>query len=182
MKRTLLIALLSAFISLPVRGELKNGDFSADKQDWRGPGKVDKTGDGKVLSVALAKFNFTEVSQVFKMPPATKRFKVSLEVKASPDYLFNDKSRNISEVDFKAGGTYIWGALVHPRADFHIRVKDEATSFHYSLVKVAPNAWTTVSAEIRSIKKPAAINLALVFPPGDGIMMVRRVKVEELAE
>lgn len=182
MKRTLLIALLPAFISVPVHGELKNGDFSADKQNWRGPGKVEKSDDGKVLSVTLAKFNFSEVSQVFKMPPATRRFKVTLQVKASSDYVFNDKSQKISDVDFKVGGNYTWGALVHPKSDFHIRVKDETTYFHYKLAAVPLDKWTTITAEIRDIKKPNAIDLVLVFPPGDGTMMVKQVKVEELPE
>ena len=182
MKRSLLLAILPAFVSVPVFGELKNGDFSADKQDWRGPGKVEKSADGNVLSVALAKFNFTEVSQVFKMPPTTKRLKISAQVKASSDYVFNDKSRNISGVDFKVGGSYSWTALVHPKSDFHIRVKDEASHFQYKLAKVPVDTWTAVTAEIRGIKKPGAIDLVLVFPPGDGTMMVKQVKVEELKE
>lgn len=182
MKQTLLLAIVPAFILMPAFGELKNGDFSADKQGWRGPGKVEKSDDGKVLSVTLAKFNFTEVSQVFKMPPATRRFKVTLQVKASSDYVFNDKSPKISDVDFKIGGNYTWGALVHPKSDFHIRVKDETTYFHYKLAAVPPDAWKTVTAEIRDIKKPNAIDLVLVFPPGDGSMMVKQVKIEPLTE
>jgi hypothetical protein len=182
MKSPLLFATLATFIALPAFGELKNGDFSADKQNWRGPGKVEKSEDGKVLSVTLAKFNFTEVSQVFKMPPGTRRFKVTLQVKAAPDYVFNDKSPKISDVDFKVGGNYTWGALVHPKSDFHIRVKDETSYFHYKLAAVPLDTWTTVTAEIRDIKKPNAIDLVLVFPPGDGTMKVKQVKIESLAE
>ena len=50
------------------------------------------------------------------------------------------------------------------------------------MVKVPAGAWTTLTAEIRGLKKPSAIDLALVVPPGDGTMMVKQVKVEELKE
>ncbi len=182
MHRSLLLPFVIALIAGPAFGELKNGDFSAGKTDWRGQGKVEKTDGANVLSVALAKFNFTEVSQVFKMPPATKRIKVTLQVKASTDFVFNDKSRNISDVDFKPTGSYTWSALVHPKSDFHIRVKAPESEYEYKMVKVPAGDWTTLTAEIRGLKKPNAIDLALVFPPGDGTMMVKQVKVEELKE
>jgi len=170
---SLLFAGSSAFAGL------ENGDFSEGKNHWRGDGKVEKIDGANTLVVALSKNNFSESSQSFKMPGA-KRIKVTLQVKCSENYRFNDKARSISDVDFAPGGTYTWTGLVHPKADFHIRLKDD--SWNYKLSKVNFDGWTTVTAEIRGLAKPNSLELALVFAPGDGSMMVRGVTVEELKE
>jgi hypothetical protein len=159
---------------------LENGDFSDGKNKWRGDGKVEKAEGGNVLTVALSKNNFSETSQSFKMPASVKRLKVTVQVKCSENYVMNDKARSISDVDFGMGGTATWTALVYPKADFHIRLKDE--SWRYKLSKVTYDAWTTVVAQFRGLSKPTALELALVFAPGDGTMMVKSVTVEELKE
>ena len=159
---------------------LENGDFINGKNQWQGDGKVEKVDGANALVVALSKNNFSEVRQTFKMPNTVKRIKVTAQVKCSEDYKMNDKARSISDVDFAPKGTYEWTAEVHPKSDFHIRVKDD--SWNYKLTKVEYGNWTTVVAEIRGISKPGSLELALVFPPGDGTMMVKGVTVEELKE
>lgn len=165
-----------------LRAELKNGDFANGKQNWRGGGKADNVDGDTVVSVTLDRFNFTEVSQTFKMPATTKRIKVSLAAKASGEYVFNDKSRKPSDVDFKAGGSYTWSALVHPKADLHLRFKDAPSAhYQYHLFKLDAGKWTFHGAEF-SVKKPDTIDLTIVFPPGTGTIVVTKVKVEEVKE
>ncbi|TLD71860.1 hypothetical protein FEM03_03800 [Phragmitibacter flavus] len=180
MKLTCSILLLCHLSVAFAFAELENGDFSEGKAKWRGDGKVEKIGDDTVLAVTLSKNNFSETTQDLKMPATVKRIKVTVQVQPGKDYVFNEKSRNISDVDWTPGGNYSWSALVHPKSDFHIRVKDD--SFRYKLAKAEYGVWTTVEAEIRGIKNPKDLELALVFPPGDGVMMVKSVKVEELKE
>jgi hypothetical protein len=161
--------------------QLDNGNFAQGKNKWQGPGKVEKVEAQDVLVVNLSKNNFQDVTQSLKMPATVKRIKVTVEVQASADYVFNEKSRDISDkVDFGIGGNYSWTSVVHPKSDFHIRLKD-TDGFKYKLMKLPPGAWTTFTAEL-GIKKPSSLELNLVFPPGDGKMMVRNVKVEEIKE
>ena len=172
------ILLLTASITF---AQLDNGNFAEGKNKWRGPGKVEKVEARDVLVVSLSKNNFQDVTQSLKMPATVKRIKVTVEVQASADYVFNEKSRDISDLDWAIGGSYSWTSVVHLKSDFHIRLKDGA-GFSYKLMKLPLGAWTIVTAEFRGIKKPSGLELNLVFPPGDGKMMVRNVKVEEIKE
>ncbi|QIF04075.1 hypothetical protein [Roseimicrobium sp. ORNL1] len=180
-KHFLLPALMLLALSPVALADLENGNFAAGKNKWQGDGKAEKVEGENVISVALSKNNFSELKQSFRMAPTVKRIKVSLQVQASSDYVLNDKSRSISDVDFSPNGNVTWTGLVHPKSDFHIRLKDD--SFNYKLTKVAPGGgWVTLTAEIRGIKKPTGLDLALVFPPGDGTMAVKNVTVEEIKE
>jgi hypothetical protein len=169
-------------LTVPITfAQLENGNFAEGKNKWRGPGKVEKVEAQDVLVVSLSKNNFQDVTQSLKMPATVKIIQVTVEVQASADYVFNEKSRDISGPDFAVGGNYSWTSVVHPKCDFHIRLKD-TDGFKYKPMKLPPGAWTTLTAEFRGIKKPSGLELNLVFPPGDGKMMVRSVKVEEIKE
>lgn len=182
MKTHLLLPALLALMTMPLAADgLENGNFAAGKSKWQGDGKVEKVEGETVLSVALSKNNFSELKQSVRLPSSVQRFRVTVQVQASTDYVLNAKSRAISDVDFSSNGNYTWTALVHPKSDFHIRLKDD--SYNYKLAKVAAGGgWATVTAEFRGIKKPTGLELALVFPPGDGTMMVKSVTLEELKE
>jgi len=181
MKKSLLLLVLATCCSLPLvlSAALEDGDFTAGKGKWRGQGKVETVGGAPALVVALSKNNFTEITQSFKMPATTKGLKVTVVVQASADYVFNDKSRNIANVNFQPGGNYTWSAAVYPKSDFHIRLATDGW-YRYNLATVPKGTTTTLVAEIKDVKKPGDLELALVFPAGDGSMMVKRVSVEEM--
>jgi hypothetical protein len=182
MKRVILTCIVLICSLSFLHAELKNGTFASGKQNWRGGGKADNVDGDTVVLVTLDKFNYTELSQTFKMPATARRIKVSLAAKASGDYVFNDKSHKISDVDFKPGSAHVWSALVHPKTDLHLRFKDSPSAhYQYHLFKLDAGKWTFHGAEF-SVKKPDTIDLSIVFPPGTGTIAVTLVKAEEVKE
>lgn len=182
MKKCLILPTMLMVALAPVAlADLENADFAAGKSKWQGDGKVEKVEGENVLGVALSKNSFSELKQAFRMAPNVQRIRITLQVRASANYVLNEKSRSITPVDFSPNSNYTWTNLVYPRADFHIRLKDD--SYNYKLVEVTPGGpWVTLTAEVRAIRRPTDLELALVFPPGDGTILVKNLSLVELRE
>jgi hypothetical protein len=177
MKSILLPAVFQAALLASACAEIKNGDFASGKEGWRGAGKVDKVDGDTVATINLSKFNFSELSQAFKMPASTKRMKITLAVKVSPDYAFNDKSRNVADLDWKPGGSYRWTALAYPRSDLHLRVASGKVRYQYRVFELKKGEWNFLSTEM-DVSDPELIEMAICFPAGSGTMSVTKVKAE----
>lgn len=181
MKSILLQAAFNALLIVTACAEIKNGNFASGKEGWRGGGKPDKVDGDTVITLNLSKFNFSELSQAFKMPVSTKRMKVSLAVKVSSDYIFNDKSRNVADLDWKPGGSYRWTALTYPKSDLHLRVACGKVRYQYRVFELKKGEWNFLSTEM-DVSDPELIEMAICFPAGSGTMSVTNVKAEAVEE
>lgn len=163
--------------------EINNADFSRGKAGWQGDGKVvyfDATGQvsetatpGSVpgLKFELSRNQWREIKQSLR--PKTKETDVfiSVQVMADPSFKRLEKSKDFSDVDFGEGGGYVWSALVYPKCDFLIRLKDGGWFYRPFSLKPVGN-WKTFTADFPKLEKSTR-EIALLFPPGEGTVYIK---------
>lgn len=166
--------------------QIRNGDFSTDENVWRRAGKivyldaagavVEKGTEGAkpVFALDLTPNRWTIAEQVFRNKDKAKSITILVRLKASADFSRND-SADYSDVNFKAGGTYYWSAIVYPKVDFFVRLAD--ATHNYGLIDLKPGGgWQTLKLRLDDLN-PAQRERTLFLnaAPGSGTIYIESV-------
>jgi hypothetical protein len=161
---------------------IDNADFSKGRTGWQGDGKVIYiAADGTLsdrpspdttpaLRIDLSKNDWREIHQRLSAKAAESEISYSVQVMAAPAFVRLPESKKYTS-DFSEGGTWYWTNLVYPKCDFLIRVKDGG--WHYRPFSLAPvGQWKSYSATFSDLKERKR-ELALLFPPGTGYVLLK---------
>ncbi len=184
-KASLVLAatILGLFLSNLPAQEVDNPDFAKGKTGWQGDGKVVYfAADGSIsetaspgatqgLKIDLSKNAWREVHQSLRPKQKDTEIQYSVQVMAEPSFVRLPESREYSDVDFQQGGGYIWSALVYPKCDFLLRVRDD--TWYYRPRSLTPlGTWKTITENFPKLKARQR-EIALLFPPGEGTVYVK---------
>jgi hypothetical protein len=185
-KRAALILLGMAVLSLQADNQIKNGDLKDGMSGWHGDGslvylKADGTegSDTDTDAIPVIKMHLRGESQsVFqdyeaKDTPTTLHVKV--DVYASSDFKRSTDSNDYN-IQWKAGGTWYWSALVIPNVDFWIRGASSTNC--YKLADLKPGAWTTVEGRFEGLPKDLDRSIDFCVPAGHGAVYIKNITVE----
>lgn len=184
----LVILLCGASLGSGLRAEevIRNGDFSTDENVWRRAGKivwldasgnvVEKgTADSKpAYQLDLTPTRWTVAEQSFRNKDKSKSMTITVRLRASADFTRNDAAE-YSDVNFKAGGTYFWSAIVYPKVDFFIRLAD--ATHNYGLIDLKPGGdWQTLHLRLEDLSPTQRDRtLFLNAAPGTGSIFIESV-------
>lgn len=177
---TVILGLTVCFLNAQ---EINNADFSRGKAGWLGDGKAvyinpdgtvsatESPDSTPVIQIELSKNDWREIKQKLHAKSDETQIALSVQIMAGPDFKRLDTSRKYSDVDFGEGGGYVWSALVFPKCDFLIRVQDD--TWYYRPFSLSPlGTWKTFHASFPKLKARQR-EIALLFPPGEGSVLVK---------
>lgn len=192
-------------ISGLLQGEelIKNGDFSKARNHWKIAAKDELAADNPLaggptlLKIYLNERKWSTLEQdldLSKTPPSI--IKIKIELQASADFMPEAKSKEYTDVDFGMGGSYVWSALVFPKADCLIIVENfgeiknapyeltkdqqkilKANSWEYRPIKLKPGESQVVLTECKKLMGEKS-KITIAFPPGTGSVAIKSVSVD----
>ena len=190
MKRMWALAILFLGVGLAsgLKAEevIRNGDFSSDDNVWRRAGKivyldasgkvVDKGTEGSkpAFQLDLTPNRWTVAEQTFRNRDKSKSITITVRLRASADFARNDAAE-YSDVNFQAGGTYFWSAIVYPKVDFFVRLAD--ATHNYGLINLTPGGdWQTLKLRLNDLSPTQKERtLFLNAAPGTGTIYIESV-------
>ena len=186
-------------------GIIENGDFSQGRDHWSGEGEIIGLNDsgnpaiegeavvGHALQVKLHASDWTIIEQHLRPDDQKadfKELKFTFEVMALSDYAPLAESPaytgslppgpGVNAVPVsewrESRGSYRSGVAVFPKGDYVFRLTDQL--FHYTPRKVVKDGtWKAVHLDLIYLRLNDH-NLAFMFPPGTGTILVRNVAQE----
>jgi len=190
--KPIIFAFLFSALLFPLRADecLTNGDFKDGNHDWYGgtaktpadfapPDPFTKadpfTAEGMIVPLHS---DWTKECQDFKLKGTTAVVKIRYVV--SKDFLFSTKAEDYANVPNAIGWGH-WKPFTGEPGSMVLMISDlEGHYVHYSFVKPDPQSDQEQGGEltIQGLTTGTTLTLAIAFPPGKGMIVIKKVSVE----
>jgi hypothetical protein len=193
--KTTLFFVFSSSLALHATELVQNGDFTKGFSGWNGAGKivqVDETGQPTtsggfpVLEIPASRNSNATCEQRLRLSPDAKQVCITVEAKTSPDFVINLKAPqtalNFGSMTLPTGSLRSGTSMPTEKANFSLMLISEADKWRSSTWNRLTGEWKTIKHEfvVNPGSRRLFLKLQLMTAPGEGNILIRSVKAEEI--